>query len=150
MGGGKCCKSEPGRGKNLEVIKEFSGEIPDRVKDTRFSFFLYQKEGEEKIPFANQEYTLWKKEGDTWVQQADRLYATDGSGYLELYAGEKAVFENLPDPARIQIDETESPFWSVTKEDTMKPDSKDRVVVIKNKYRPVLYVQKSCRESPRG
>ncbi len=147
---GNAARVSLGEEKNLEVIKEFSGEIPDRVKDTRFSFFLYQKEGEEKIPFANQEYTLWKKEGDTWVQQADRLYATDGSGYLELYAGEKAVFENLPDPARIQIDETESPFWSVTKEDTMKPDSKDRVVVIKNKYRPVLYVQKKLQGIPSG
>ena len=32
----------------------------------------------------------------------------------------------------------------------MKPDSKDRVVVIKNKYRPVLYVQKKLQGIPSG
>lgn len=150
---GNAARVSIGKEETLEVVKEFSGGVPEQMQDSSFEFFLYQINGDEKTPFSSQEYQLWKKTDGKWVQQTDRLYATDGGGYLTLHADEKAVFSNLPDAGRIQVQETENPFWEVEiidKKDDDTPEGTVRTVTAQNAYRPVLYVQKNLMAVPDG
>ncbi len=136
----------------LEVIKEFKGNIPSAVKDSLFRFTLYEKdENAQKKVFAFQEYTLWKYDTALgWVEQTDGLHATTKDGYLELKAGEKAVFEEVPDAGRIIVEEKENIFWKSEKTDLEASPSNNqtRTVTFTNSYRPVLYVQKGLEGVP--
>ena len=136
----------------LEILKEFQGEIPGAVRDSSFEFVLSRSDEKGTEAFANREYQLWKKEGDKWVCHEERLYATDGHGCLSLSAGEKAVFVNLPDVQRMQVEEVENPFWKSESVDTTKTVDGLAVRTIKmiNIYRPILYVQKKLQGVPEG
>ena len=150
---GNSVKVSMGEAETLEVIKEFSGEVPEEMADTEFRFCLYQEQDGGQIPFANQEYELYKRQDGKWVQQTGRLYATDGSGYLTLRADEKAVFKDLPDAGRIHVEETESPFWDTETETAWTGEGEPgavRTVTVKNAYRPVLYAQKDLEAVPDG
>ena len=150
---GNAARVSVGQKETLEIVKEFSGDVPEQVQDSSFEFFLYQTNRDEKTPFSSQEYQLWKKTDGEWVQQTDRLYATDGGGYLTLRADEKAVFSNLPDAGRIQVQETENPFWEVEiidKKDDDTPKGTVRTVTAQNAYRSVLYAQKDLMAVPDG
>lgn len=47
----------------------------------------------------------------TWTQQSG-TYGTDGEGYLRLNGNEKAVFKNVPNASRIQVDMRKNlPYW---------------------------------------
>lgn len=138
----------------LEIIKEFKGNIPSAVKDSTFRFSLYERDskGEKKI-FAFQEYTLYQYDTALgWVKQTDGLYATTKEGYLELKAGEKAVFEHVPDAGRIEVEEKENIFWKSeqTNLDANASNGQKRTVTFTNSYRPVLYVQKGLEGVPTG
>ena len=61
-----------GEAETLEVVKEFSGEVPEEMADTEFRFCLYQEQDKSQIPFANQEYELYKRQDGKWVQQTGR------------------------------------------------------------------------------
>ena len=150
---GNSVKVSMGEAETLEVIKEFSGEVPEEMADTEFRFCLYQEQDKSQIPFANQEYELYKMQDGKWVQQTGRLYATDGSGYLTLRADEKAVFKDLPDADRIHVEETESPFWDTETKTAWTGKGEPgavRTVTVKNAYRPVLYAQKNLEAVPDG
>lgn len=149
---GNSVKVSVGEKENLEIVKEFKGDVPEQVRDAEFEFYLYQEEGLEQIPFANQEYQLWKKVEGKWVQQSDRLYSTDSGGCLRLHADEKAVFSDLPDAERIRVEEAENPFWEVEAKDETAADEggTTRTVTMYNTYRPVLYAQKFLQAVPEG
>ncbi|MBS6398274.1 MAG: hypothetical protein KH452_14265, partial [Clostridiales bacterium] len=147
------------KNEKLEIIKVFGQEPPAAAKDTKFEFRLWEMEGSEenqtKRLFSNQEYKFYKKTEDGgWELQDDRLYATDNSGRLYLHADEKAVFENLPDADRIQVEESENPFWEVTKDIKDSENAEDGIkthtLTFTNTYRPVLYVQKKLEGVPEG
>ncbi|WP_072524318.1 leucine-rich repeat domain-containing protein [Clostridium sp. Marseille-P3244] len=151
---GNSVKVRLGREETLEVVKEFAGETPEAVQDTSFQFYLYEEEDGQRTAFANKEYQLWKLTDGAWIQQTDRMYATDGSGILTLKAGEKAVFTELPDAGRIQIEEEENPFWKTEITDNETVDDSGtaavRTVTAANTYRPVLYAQKKTQAVPKG
>lgn len=136
----------------LEIIKEFKGNIPSAVKDSTFRFSLYERDSEgQKKRFAFQEYTLYKYDTALgWVKQTDELHATTKEGYLELKAGEKAVFEHVPDAGRIEVEERENIFWKSeqTNLDANVSNGQKRTVTFTNSYRPVLYVQKGLEGVP--
>lgn len=148
---GNSARVSLGREEILEVSKEFAGEIPSAVQENTFEIHLYE-EVNGTIPFANKEYQLWKLENGEWVQETSRLYATDGSGILTLKEGEKAVFPEVPDAGRIQVEEEENPFWEpgVTDTETEENGRTVRRVTIANTYRPVLYAQKETQAVPEG
>ncbi len=127
----------------FELVKEFSGEIPDSVKDTAFLFTIYKMDTNgEKSKFRNQEYQLFEKtDGGTWERVGEgKVYATDTSGQVRLKADQKIVF-NTPYATSLSAVEEESPFWKQTV-DISHPEEDITVQKVTNKYRPVLYVQK--------
>ncbi len=137
---------------SLEVMKEFGSDVPDSVKDTAFEFRLTDKRDEKNSkPFSYQVYKLYKKNAEgEWNEDPEAgQYATDGSGTLELKAGEKAVFEKVADVSNIEVKENTNIFWKSETEDTSveEPDYV-RTVTVTNTYRPVLYVEKKLEGVP--
>lgn len=137
---------------SLEVMKEFGSDVPDSVKDTAFEFRLTDKRDEKNSkPFSYQVYKLYKKNAEgEWNKDPEAgQYATDGSGTLELKAGEKAVFEKVADVSNIEVKESSNIFWKSKTEDTPaeEPDYV-RTVTVTNTYRPVLYVEKKLEGVP--
>ena len=137
---------------SLEVMKEFGSDVPDSVKDTAFEFRLTDKRDEKNSkPFSYQVYKLYKKNAEgEWNKDPEAgQYATDGSGTLELKAGEKAVFEKVADVSNIEVKENSNIFWKSKTEDTPaeEPDYV-RTVTVTNTYRPVLYVEKKLEGVP--
>jgi hypothetical protein len=137
---------------SLEVMKEFGSDVPDSVKDTAFEFRLTDKRDEKNSkPFSYQIYKLYKKNAEgEWNKDPEAgQYATDGSGTLELKAGEKAVFEKVADVSNIEVKENTNIFWKSETEDTPveEPDYV-RTVTVTNTYRPVLYVEKKLEGVP--
>ena len=131
----------------FEIVKEFTGEIPDAVQDSQFLFKVYSELSGEKELFADREYELYQLTDGEWVRQgADRVYATDGSGTLELKAGQKAVF-HTPEARLLSAEEEENPFWDTTYE-TEWPDGDTKIQTATNRYRPVLYLKKETEAVP--
>lgn len=137
--------------KQFELVKEFSGEIPNIMKETAFLFTIYKKDGNgERSKFSNQEYQLFEKaDGDTWKRVGeDQVYATDSSGQVKLKAGQKILF-TTPYATALSAYEEESPFWEQTV-NMRKQEENVTVQTVTNKYRPVLYVQKQLKSVPEG
>ena len=135
----------------FELVKEFTGEVPDAVKDSGFVFTVYRKQsGQDKEAYANLEYELYQKDGNgQWIRQGEnQVYATDGAGQLTLKAGQKAVFDT-PEARLLSAEEEENPFWEPN-EQTTHPDQDTTVQTVANRYRPVLYVTKSAASVPSG
>lgn len=142
---------ELGTEDTLEIVKEFAGEIPKGVENAGFEFTLYEEVNGHQTGFANKVYQLWELTDGEWVQNTDRIYATDSSGILTLRADEKAVFTKLPDAGRIRVEEEENPFWETeTSERVISGENNGiiRTVTVKNTYRPVLYAQKRLQAVP--
>ena len=144
----------------VEVVKEFSGDIPDAVANTSFWFNVTQQEGDQIAKFASQEYQLWKKDDSgEWVRQGEgTIYGTDAEGNFSLHGGEKAVFQ-IADADRISVEEEENPNWKSNKKAPTERiegngDEKYRIrsFTFINAYHPVLCVQKTVNKSsiPRG
>lgn len=133
-------------------MKEFGSDVPDSVKDTAFEFRLTDKRDEKNSkPFSYQVYKLYKKNAEgEWNKDPEAgQYATDGSGTLELKAGEKAVFEKVADVSNIEVKENSNIFWKSETEDTpAKEPDYVRTVTVTNTYRPVLYVEKKLEGVP--
>ncbi len=142
----------------FELIKEYEGDVPDAIKKKNPSFeFRLSTTGvgedgavTEKY-LANRRYDLQVREGNEWVSQPG-IHATDGNGYLELCAGEKAVFM-VADASEVKVRETENLFWEQTLEPGVITEGDTsaeigRWIKVKNKYRPVLYVQKKLQNVP--
>ena len=142
---------------DLEVEKEFSGDIPDSFAKSTFTFTLARTglpsmdpADNEPIPFAYQPYTLYKKTEGEWIQAGSG--ATNAKGQVTLHAQEKAVFEQVPDAEDIAVTEAEDLHWSSDQEAGISDIEKEtgggvittqlRSVVTKNTYRPLLYLQK--------
>ena len=150
---GNSVKVRLGKTGALSVEKTLEGKIPEKAKEESFRFTLYEEisYGTEtrRAAYANQTYRLMNKGGDgTWTEDASRIYATDNSGRLTLTAGQKAVFEELADASRIQVEEEESPFWKSDQQET--EENGVRSLLIKNTFRPVVYIQKEVRGAPEG
>lgn len=127
---------------DLEVEKTYynKDEIPDGLKKASgFELKLYDTKTGKREPFAYQEYVLYNKSGNSWTADSEK-HATDGDGVLYLDFEQKAVFEDIRDPTRIEVEETPNPFWEPVVEKTQDADT--YVYRIKNKAKPVLYVQK--------
>lgn len=137
----------------VEVIKEFIGDIPEDVADTSFEFYLTQVENKTLSKFSNREYQLYRKNGAIWERQGEgRIYATDADGRLVLREGEKAVFQ-VADADRIQAEEEENPYWQVEKTAEwieLAGSLRRHAFTFTNAYRPILYVQKKVESVPQG
>lgn len=149
---------------SLEVIKSLSRDVPASVSSTSFRFRLYwedkdEKGNEVKRGAAGKEYKLYKKsiqaDGSVrWIEQKNRLYETDGSGYFSLRADEKAEFvKNLPDAEHIRLEEQASLFWKpeIPEEPQAIEGKADayRFSVI-NAYRTVLFIEKKLAGVPKS
>lgn len=142
----------------LTVRKEFdeNGQVPEELLDQEFTFTITYPaltEGGDCPPFAYQEYTLWKKDGDgNWKKEEGSLRTTDKDGSLTLHAGEEARFEKVRGAEKLLVAEEEDPFWRPEIEETTKTDEdtgKEKLIhTFKNLYRPVLYIQKKTRAVP--
>ena len=138
----------------LELEKEYEGDVPDAVKKKNPSFeFRLSETGEDGTVkyLANREYELKVKKGNKWESQPG-LHATDGNGYLELHADEKAVFK-VADASAVKVEETKNLFWYSTQETEVMTEGDTEAEIggsikVKNKYRPVLYVQKKLQNVP--
>ena len=133
----------------FELVKEFTGEVPDAVKDSGFVFTVYRNHsGQDREAYANLEYELYQKDGNGgWIRQGeDQVYATDGAGQLTLKAGQKAVFDT-PEARILSAEEEENPFWEQDVQ-TEHPDEDTTVQTVTNRYRPVLYVTKDVTAVP--
>lgn len=133
----------------FELVKEFTGEVPDAVKDSGFVFTVYRNHsGQDREAYANLEYELYQKDGNGgWIRQGEgQVYATDGAGQLTLKAGQKAVFDT-PEARILSAEEEENPFWEQDVQ-TEHPDEDTTVQTVTNRYRPVLYVTKDVTAVP--
>lgn len=149
---------------SLEVIKSLSRDVPASVSSTSFRFRLYwedkdEKGNEVKRGAAGKEYKLYKKsiqaDGSVrWVEQKNRLYETDGSGYFSLRADEKAEFvKNLPDAEHIRLEEQASLFWKpeIPEEPRSIEGQEDAYrYSVTNTYRTVLFVEKKLAGVPKS
>lgn len=143
--------------KNLEVTKEFENldEVPAIMRKQDFVFTITYpevKEGDKTVypPFAYQVYTLYRKnESGIWQEEADgQVHTTDKEGKITLYAGEKAVFKDVPGADSLIVTEEESPFWKVKMEENKDSQENTRVVKFENTYQPVVYIQKKIQGVP--
>lgn len=133
----------------LEVEKEYEGNVPSEIKKKNPSFEFRLSTQDQYL--TNRQYELQVKEGNEWVVQPG-IHATDGNGYLELHADEKAVFM-VADASEVKVEETKNLFWEQTQVsgDITEGDTDTRIgkwIKVKNRYRPVLYVQKSLENVP--
>lgn len=143
----------------LTVRKEFdeNEQIPEELLDQAFTFTITYPaltEGGDCPPFAYQEYTLWKKDGDgNWKKEEASLRTTDKNGSFTLHADEEARFEKVRGAEKLLVAEEENPFWrleiEIIKEEPETDAGKEKLIyTFKNHYRPVLYIQKKTQAVP--
>lgn len=141
----------------LTVRKEFeeTNQVPEELRDQAFTFTITYPaltEGGDCPPFAYQEYTLWKKDGDgNWKKEEGSLRTTDKNGSFILHADEEARFEKVRGVKSLQVAEEENPFWrpEIIKEEPETDAGKEKLIyTFKNHYRPVLYIQKKTQAVP--
>lgn len=155
---------------SLIVEKKFGEDVPESFRDNVFRFQLYRYEtsmnGEQvKKAIANKEYTIEKYVDGAWTPKEGLPQWTTGGGYLELHAGERAVFNgNLSHADQIHVEETKSIFWDAEEPQVPLPTGLTNVTnkqgeeveinaayaTVTNTYRPVLYVQKRLSGVPEG
>lgn len=149
---GNSVKVSLGSKTDLIVEKEFSGEVPESLKETSFGFALYRKEGERQIPFANREYELFQKDAQGQWMPVEGLFATDYQGRLYLKAGQRARFPEVPEAESVFAEEEENPFWKTTLTKTVNTGTPEKapekIWLFANAYRPVVYVQKLLQTVP--
>lgn len=136
----------------FELVKEYDGNVPEVIKKENPSFeFTVSKDktGEDDALMRNEGYILQVKEDGKWIEQPGMHY-TDGNGRLILHADEKAIFK-VPDADQVKVVESPNLFWSSKEESEAIKESDETVgtrMTIKNKYRPILYVQKKLEGVP--
>ena len=137
-----------GKANSFEIVKEYvnEAEIPDRMKGKAFEFHVYDVvDATTKKPYANKRYTLYSLSGSGEWMLEPGLRATDADGVLSLMAGQKAVFTDVADASRIEVKESDNPYWepALTQSDV---DGRT-TFTFRNKARSVLYVQKKVQGS---
>ena len=146
---GNTVKVKLWEGNNLEVEKEFGGDVPDKYAQTEFEFTMtrtsaYDDDDEAAALFSDQEYELYKKTAAGLWERQEGKYATDAKGRLYLHAGEKAVFAEVPDVEDVKVTETFDPHWSAEQTQETLPESNGKRILISNTFRPLLYLAKTA------
>ncbi len=137
--------------------KETEGDIPDGLVGEEYEFHLTilsdpEDEDGGREDFANRIYHIYKKDGDDWVETGG-THSTDSEGYLYLYPGQRAVFDELSSSEldSLVAEETESIFWQTTVDVTsVKNNSTTRTVtcLVTNTYRTPAYITKVVTAVP--
>ena len=143
---GNSVKVKIDKNQELEIEKEFLGDVPDSRANEEFEFTLTRTsaytEGA-RTAYANKEYSLYKKGSDgSWEKQSGK-YATDAQGRLYLRAGEKAVFASVADADDIQAEETWDPHWLSEQTEEKREDGAGKRILVNNTFRPLLYLSKT-------
>ena len=143
---GNSVKVKIDKNQEVEIEKEFLGDVPDSRANEEFEFTLTRTsaytEGA-RTAYANKEYSLYKKGSDgSWEKQSGK-YATDAQGRLYLRAGERAVFASVADADDIRAEETWDPHWLSEQTEEKREDGAGKRILVNNTFRPLLYLSKN-------